>query len=145
MASDNLAGIQAQHKSLEKKIDNVCSTLKNRSGIDELKGQLDDLAGYVKNHSEEEEKLMERYRYRGLELHEREHKHLLDRLFSLREKIYASFEEKHKQALLEFLETDLMEHVIDDMKSWQEGEIDREFVYQRLQDFNLDSAGRKHL
>lgn len=83
---------------------------------------------------------MKRYGYNGLEVHEREHRGLLDKTFSLRENVYSSFEEVHKQALIDFLETDFMEHVVEDVKTWHEGNIDKEFVYQRLENIAVDSA-----
>ena len=59
---------------------------------------------------------MKSYGYRGLELHERKHYALLSRLFSLREKLYASYEEEHRQALLVFFNTELIEHINEDVK-----------------------------
>jgi hemerythrin-like metal-binding protein len=140
MSSDNVSGIQAQHKALEEKIQSVRTILESRSGIEDLKGQLDDLILFLQTHCEEEEGLMERYRYSGLETHARKHEELIDRIFSLREKIYAYYGEEQKQALLTFLKLDLMKHVIEDMKTWKEGGIERKYVYQRLQDFSIGSA-----
>ena len=116
MGSFNVAGIHAQHHILAEKVNTVCTNLNNPSGIDELKNELDELCEFLTTHNEEEEKLMKSYGYHGLEQHHREHQKLLNTLFSLREKIYVSFEEAHKQALLVFLGTELIEHITEDIK-----------------------------
>ena len=117
MGSHNAADIQGQHHFLAEKVKTVCTNLKFPSGNnDDLKDQLDDLVEFLQSHNEEEEALMKSYRYHGLELHERKHQNLLNRLFSLREQVYVSFEEEHKQALLRFFETELIEHITEDVK-----------------------------
>lgn len=132
MSSDNLAGIQAQHKTLEERVHVVCTHLTNGSGVDDLRDDIDDLVAFLHTHCKEEEKLMKRYRYNGVEAHEREHQELLDRFVSVRDKIYTSFNEEHKQELLDFFKRDLLGHVMEDMQTWQEGKIDKKFAYQRL-------------
>lgn len=116
MSSHIAADIQAQHHLLAEEVKTTCTILKSPSGNDDLKDQLDNFMVFLQNHNEEEEALMKSYRYHGLELHERKHQNLLNRLFSLREQIYVSFEEEHKQALLGFLETELIEHITEDQK-----------------------------
>lgn len=108
--------IHAQHYSLAEKVHTVCTILRNPFELDDLKDDLDELVGYLQAHNEEEEKLMKSYNFHRLELHEREHQKLLSRLFSLREKVYVSVEEEHKQELLGFLETELIEHINEDLK-----------------------------
>lgn len=132
MSLNNLAGIQAQHKTLEERVNVVCAHLKNGSGVDDLRDEIDDLVAFLQTHCKEEEKLMKRYRYNGLEAHEREHQDLLDRFVSVRDKIYTSFDEELKQELLDFFKRDLMGHVMEDMQTWQEGKIDKKFAYLRL-------------
>jgi len=116
ISSSKATEIHAQHYGLADKVHTVCTILRNPSELDDLKYDLDEFVGYLQAHNEEEEKLMKSYNYHRLELHEREHRNLLGRLFSLREKIYASVEEKHKQELLGFLETELTEHINEDLK-----------------------------
>ena len=116
MTSFNVAGIHVQHHILAEKVNIVCTNLKDPSGSYELKDELDELVEFLENHNKKEEQLMKSYGYRELELHEKEHQRLLDKLFSLRKKIYVSFEEEHKQALLVFLGTELTEHITEDVK-----------------------------
>lgn len=116
MSSSKVTDIHAQHHVLAEKVHAVCRILRNPSEIDDLKDELDELVGYLQAHNEGEEKLMKSYNYDRLELHEGEHQNLLSRLFSLREKVYVSVEEEHKQELLGFLETELTEHINEDLK-----------------------------
>jgi hemerythrin-like metal-binding protein len=116
MSSSKVTDIHAQHHVLAGKVHTVCTILRNPSEIDDLKDEFDELVGYLQAHNEGEEKLMKSYNYHRLELHEREHQNLLSRLFSLREKVYVSVEEEHKQELLGFLETELTEHINEDLK-----------------------------
>lgn len=132
MSSDNVAGMQAQHQILKESVNTVCESLKNGCTIDSLKDQLGDLASFLRIHCEEEEQLMKRYSHKGLEQHKRAHQSLINSLFSLTRQINTSLEEKQKQAILDFLETDFMGHVVEDVETWQEGKIDRDFVYRRL-------------
>ncbi len=116
MSSSKVTEIHAQHYGLAEKVHTVCAILRNPSEIDDLKDHLDEFVEYLQAHNEEEEKLMKSYNYHRLELHKREHQNLLSRLFSLREKVYVSVEEEHKQKLLGFLETELTEHINEDLK-----------------------------
>jgi len=134
MSSDNVAGMQAQHQILKESVNTVCESLNNGCTIDNLKNQLDDLASFLQAHCEEEEQLMRRYRYKGLNQHEKTHQSLISSLFSLRRQINKSLEEEQKKAILNFLETDFMGHVVEDVETWQEGKMDRESVYRRLDD-----------
>ena len=140
MSSDNVAGMVTQHKILDDKVNAVYSVLKNTSGVGDIKDTLDDLVRLLQTHCAEEENLMRRYRYNGLEGHERTHENLLSKLLSLREKVSVSPNDENKEALVEFLKVDLLQHATEDMKAWQEGKIGREFVFQRLQDPARDSA-----
>ena len=116
MSQSKVTDIHMQHHVLAEKVHTVCSILRNPSKIDDLKDDIDELVEYLQAHNEQEEKLMKSYNYNRLELHEREHRNLLSKLFSLREKVYVSVEEEHKQELLGFLETELIEHINEDLK-----------------------------
>jgi len=116
MGSNRATEIQAQHYDLADKVHSVCTILRNSSEADDLKEDLEDLLDYLQAHTEEEESLMKSYQFQRLELHEKEHESLLNRLSALKEQIYVSFEEKNKQELLGFLEKDLTDHINEDLK-----------------------------
>ena len=116
MGSNRATEIQAQHYDLADKVHSVSAILRNSSEADDLKEDLDDLLDFLQAHTEEEESLMKSYQFQGLELHEKEHENLLNRLSALKEQVYVSFEEKNKQELLGFLEKDLTDHIKEDLK-----------------------------
>ena len=124
---DDLHKIKAQHKQLGELIKAVCHTLKKKHrsdeyGSDELSVLLTKLLELTTFHFTEEESLMRRYAYEGLESHQRTHKVLLDRFVELEKETFI-FDEETKARLLDFLEKDFCYHIIEDRKFWKAGSI----------------------
>ena len=124
---DNLHKLKAQHKQLGEIMNAVCHTLrkKHRSdeyGSDELSVLLTKLLELTSFHFTEEENLMHRYAYEGLESHQRTHKVLFDRLVALESETFI-FDQSSKSKLLNFLEREFYYHIIEDRKFLKAGSI----------------------
>ncbi len=130
--SDNISGMETQHKELGGHVKSLCNSLKNGCALSDLTGKLDKLIEFTDAHFVDEEKLMRLYGFDGLESHRRTHKLLSDSLAGLRENILDNFGEEEKKKLVAFLEGDFHDHIIEDMQAWERGEISKKFAYQRL-------------
>ena len=124
---DSLHRMQTQHKQLGELMDLVCQTLKKEHesddyGSDELSRVLSKLLDFTSFHFTEEENLMRRYAYGGLESHQRSHKFLLDRFIKLERETFI-FDAETKERLLEFLEKDFYYHIVEDQKAWKVGQL----------------------
>jgi len=131
---EDLRKMKAQHKQLGGLMKAVCHTLKKKHrsddyGSDELSGLLTRLLEFTSFHFTEEENLMRRYSYEGLESHQRTHKVLLDRFVELESQTFI-FDEETKASLLSFLEKDFCYHIIEDRKVWEAGSIGATFPRQ---------------
>jgi hemerythrin-like metal-binding protein len=81
--SVNVAEIDAQHKELLELVNGLHAAVESCIGKDDLKEMLLNLARFVRNHFEAEEKLMKQHGYPGLGKHHREHRILLRHLDEL--------------------------------------------------------------
>jgi len=132
--SDNLGGMDQQHKLLGELVKAACNALKNGRGSDELSGVLIRLLGFTRIHFSQEEDLMRLYGYEGLESHTQAHKRLFDRLAELTGETFNNFRETTKGRLLSFLEQDLRYHIVEDTHAWEVGQLEKRLAYQRLYD-----------
>ena len=132
--SDNLGGMDQQHKRLGELVKAACNALKSVRGSDELSGVLTRLLGFTRIHFSQEEDLMRRYGYEGLESHTQTHRMLFDRLAELTGETFNNFRESTRARLLSFLEQDLRGHIVEDTHAWEAGQLEKRFSYQRLFD-----------
>ena len=142
--SDNISGMDAQHKRLAEYAKSLCRALKNGSALGDVTGGLDRLAKFADTHFVDEEDLMRLYGFDGLESHKRTHDLLFGRLTSLKRDLLADFGEKKKKELLAFLEGDFQYHIIEDMQAWESGEITKKFAYQRLREHESSGESGNH-
>ena len=138
VTSDNLGGMDQQHQRLGELVKAVCNALENGRGSDEVGEVLVQLMGFAKIHFSQEEDLMRRYGYEGLESHTQAHKMLFDRLTELTGETFDNFRETTKERLLSFLEQDLGCHIVEDSNAWEAGQLEKRFSYQRLYDHEAD-------
>lgn len=133
--SDNLGGMDTQHKQPGELAEAARHSLKNVedvNGAGELSEILRRLLEDANNHFFEEENLMRRYGYEGLELHKRSHRILLNRFAELEEETFNNFSESTKARLLNFLEREFCSHITADEHAWKTGQIEKRFAYERL-------------
>ena len=142
IASDNVSGMEAQHRTLGRCAAVVCDALRDGCAFGELTEKLENLLTLTDGHFIDEEKLMRLYGFDGLESHRRTHERLWDRLTGLRGDILRGFGAEEKQALVSFLEGDFRAHVTEDMHAWESGEIAKSFAYQRL--WKQESSQGRH-
>ena len=140
--SDNISGMDTQHRKLGEQVKALCEALKNGSTLNDLTGKLDDLLVFTDTHFADEEDLMRLYGYDGLDSHTQTHKRLFDTLASLRGDLVADFSEKEKKKLVLFFEGDFQRHITEDMQAWERGEIAKNFAYQRLRERDPESEHR---
>lgn len=136
--SDNLGGIENQHEQISKLAELVCQGLRYDQRRDEVEELLSELFQLMQVHFQDEESLMLRYGYEGLELHRRTHNSLLARFEGLKTTALDQFHAEAKQPLLTFLEKECCYHIIEDQAAWSTGKIDKAFAYQRLRDYQED-------
>lgn len=129
---DNVSYIDAQHEARNELVNQICNALRVGCARQEIRGQLDKLQDLTQIHFMEEEELMKRYGYEELKSHKNIHQILSNKLIQLSQDILGLFNQENKSKLLTFLETEYMGHVLEDQKACQEGEMGREFIYQRL-------------
>ncbi len=135
--SDNLGGMEQQHRRIGALVEAACKELNGGGGTDELRGVLIRLLGFTRIHFFQEEELMRRYAYTGLETHAQTHKMLFDRLAELTGETLNSFRESTRERLLRFLEKDLRLHIAEDTHAWETGQLAKIFAYQRLYDHKV--------
>jgi len=130
--SDNPGEMDQQHKRLGELVATVRKALKNERGPDELGAVLAGLLGFMRSHFSQEEDLMRRYGYEGLESHTQTHRVLFERLAELTGETFDNFSATTKERLLVFLEQDLSYHIVEDMYAWEVGQLKKRFANQRL-------------
>ncbi len=135
--SDNLSGMEQQHRRIDALVEAACKELNSGGGSDNLRRVLTRLLGFTRIHFFQEEELMHRCGYEGLERHAQTHKMLFDRLAELTAETFNSFRESTRERLLRFLEKDLRFHIAEDTHAWETGQLEKRLACQPFYDHKV--------
>ncbi|MCP3868103.1 MAG: hemerythrin family protein [Gammaproteobacteria bacterium] len=110
--------LDAQHRQLDELARAACRTLRDEHEPTEFRGPLVRFMNFAAAHFKEEENVMRRFSYRGLETHKRTHDLLYNRCVELESETFI-FDEDSKVRLLNFILQEFRYHEFEDRLAWK--------------------------
>ena len=107
-----IVALDREHQELVTQVNKLYEAIRAKKGDEVLEDILAMLQNYVEKHFQHEEKLMEEYRFPGLEEHRQIHQALREDVEALKDK-YGAEPAGLAQELFKFLRAWVLEHIVE--------------------------------